>query len=85
MRTVVAGESVSITGFGAFEPVHHEARLARNPLTGGKVEVDARVLPRFRPHQGFKDLTSGARPLPEGISAIRKAPKGTYSNPKEAA
>ncbi|MFJ1706814.1 HU family DNA-binding protein [Kitasatospora sp. NPDC088346] len=79
VRAVVAGDTVSVTGFGAFEPVEHASRLARNPQTGEKVKVPARRVPRFRPHERFKDLADSRRALPMAGSSIRKDPKGTHA------
>ncbi|MBW0118953.1 HU family DNA-binding protein, partial [Pseudonocardia abyssalis] len=39
VSTVGSGDSVSITGFGVFEPRVRAARVARNPRTGETVEV----------------------------------------------
>ncbi|MFD8156876.1 HU family DNA-binding protein [Streptomyces malaysiensis] len=78
VRAVVAGERVSVTGFGSFEKVERPARYARNPQTGERVRVKKTSVPRFRPGQGFKDLVSGSKKLPRGGEvAVKKAPKGS--------
>ncbi|MFH8574016.1 HU family DNA-binding protein [Streptomyces sp. NPDC017993] len=78
VRAVVAGDRVSITGFGSLERVERPARYARNPQTGERVRVSKTSVPRFRAGQGFKDLVSGSKKLPRGDEvAIRKAPKGS--------
>ncbi|MER5641289.1 HU family DNA-binding protein [Kitasatospora sp. NPDC002227] len=79
VRAVVAGERVSVTGFGSLEPVQRPARYARNPQTGERVRVRKSVVPRFRPGQGFKDLVSGAKKLPKQGPSIMKAPKGSLT------
>jgi len=80
VRAVVAGERVSITGFGSFERVERPARYARNPQTGERVRVRKTAVPRFRAGQGFKDLVSGSKKLPRGSEvAVRKAPKGSVT------
>lgn len=80
LRAVVAGERVSVTGFGSFEKVDRPARYARNPQTGERVRVKKTSVPRFRPGQGFKDLVSGAKKLPKGGEvAVKKAPKGSLT------
>ncbi len=80
LRAVVAGERVSVTGFGSFEKVDRPARYARNPQTGERVRVKKTSVPRFRPGQGFKDLVSGAKKLPKGSEvAVKKAPKGSLT------
>ncbi|MFF4212848.1 HU family DNA-binding protein [Streptomyces sp. NPDC001796] len=80
VRAVVAGERVSVTGFGSFEKVERPARYARNPQTGERVRVRKTSVPRFRAGQGFKDLVSGTKKLPRGGEvAVKKAPKGSLS------
>ncbi|MBW1601305.1 HU family DNA-binding protein [Streptomyces sp. JJ66] len=79
VRTVCAGERVSVTGFGSFEKVERPARYARNPQTGERVRVKKTAVPRFRAGQGFKDLVSGAKKLPKNDVAVKKAPKGSLS------
>ncbi|MEV6736988.1 HU family DNA-binding protein [Streptomyces sp. NPDC051104] len=82
VRAVVAGERVSVTGFGSFEKVERPARYARNPQTGERVRVRKTSVPRFRAGQGFKDLVSGTKKLPRGGEvAVKKAPKGSLSGP----
>jgi DNA-binding protein HU-beta len=73
IRAVAGGDRVSITGFGSFEKVERAARYARNPQTGERVRVKKTAIPRFRPGQGFKDLTSGAKKMPKSGSAAAKA------------
>lgn len=79
VRAVVAGDRVSVTGFGTFEKVDRSARFARNPQTGEKVKVKKTAVPRFRPGQGFKDLVSGSKKLPKEGPSVKKAPKGSLT------
>ncbi|MFI9625714.1 HU family DNA-binding protein [Streptomyces sp. NPDC052042] len=79
VRAVVAGDRVSVTGFGSFEKVDRPARYARNPQTGERVRVKKTSVPRFRAGQGFKDLVSGSKKLPKHDVAVKKAPKGSLS------
>jgi len=85
VRAVVAGERVSVTGFGTLEKVQRSARYARNPQTGERVRVKKSTVPRFRPGQGFKDLVSGSKKLPKEGPSIMKAPKGSLTAGKSAA
>ncbi|MFI9719514.1 HU family DNA-binding protein [Streptomyces sp. NPDC052396] len=83
VRAVVAGDRVSVTGFGSFEKVDRPARYARNPQTGERVRVKKTSVPRFRAGQGFKDLVAGTKKLPKGDEvAVKKAPKGSLSGAK---
>ncbi|MFS0704660.1 HU family DNA-binding protein [Cellulomonas sp. 179-A 9B4 NHS] len=69
---LVAGERVTLTGFGTFEPVARAERFARNPRTGETVRVAATTVTRFRPGAGLRaavaahdagtSATSGASP-----------------------
>ena len=56
---LAGGESVSIVGFGAFEPRRREARTARNPATGEPVSVAARTVPSFKPSRSLRDRVDG--------------------------
>ncbi|MFD9129974.1 HU family DNA-binding protein, partial [Kitasatospora sp. NPDC059571] len=85
VRAVVAGDRVSVTGFGTFEKVERSARFARNPQTGERVKVKKTSVPRFRPGQGFKDLVSGAKKLPKEGPSVKKAPKGSLTPGKSGA
>ncbi|KJY42227.1 DNA-binding protein [Streptomyces sp. NRRL B-1568] len=86
VRAVVAGDRVSVTGFGSFEKVDRPARYARNPQTGERVRVKKTSVPRFRAGQGFKDLVSGSKKLPKGGEvSVKKAPKGSLSGGKVTA
>lgn len=46
---VKAGRSVTLKGFGTFEPRNHAARLGRNPRTGEAVAIPARTVMGFKP------------------------------------
>jgi len=85
VRAVVAGDRVSVTGFGTFEKVERSARFARNPQTGERVKVKKTSVPRFRPGQGFKDLVSGSKKLPKEGPSVKKAPKGSLTPGKSGA
>lgn len=80
VRAVVAGDTVSVTGFGSVAPRDRPARTARNPQTGAKVHVDATRIVRFRPGVRFQDLVAGRADLPAVGNCIKKAPK----TPREA-
>ena len=53
-----AGEKVTLTGFGTFEPRKRDARTARNPQTGESVKVPARTVPAFKAGQKLKDTVA---------------------------
>lgn len=59
VTAVAAGERVSLSGFGSFEPRARAARSGRNPLTGEALEIPAGVAPVFKPATAFKQAVSG--------------------------
>ncbi|NUK19821.1 HU family DNA-binding protein, partial [Streptomyces lunaelactis] len=75
VRAVVAGDTVSVTGFGSLQARDREPRVARDPQTGGRVTVPATRVLRFRPGARFKDLAAGRKSLPATGNSIQKAPK----------
>jgi DNA-binding protein HU-beta len=88
------GERVSLFGFGVFEKVDRAARTARNPSTGGTVQVPATSVPRFRPGQALKDAVNGrsradrpartASAAPEAPAKPAKAEKPARPGGKKA-
>ena len=46
---------VALVGFGTFEAKKREAREGRNPLTGEKVQIAAKVVPSFKAGSKLKD------------------------------
>lgn len=51
---VADGESVTLSGFGTFEPRQRKARTGRNPRTGEAVPIPPTTVPVFRPGNSFK-------------------------------
>jgi DNA-binding protein HU-beta len=47
--SLIRGERVTISGFGAFGVSHRKARRVRNPRSGSAIEVAAKRVPRFAP------------------------------------
>jgi DNA-binding protein HU-beta len=72
VRTVQAGENVTITGFGVFEKRSRAARVARNPRTGETVHVAPTSVPSFRPGTTFKAVVSGRAELPADAPAVKR-------------
>ena len=54
IETVAESESVTLSGFGTFEPRQRKARTGRNPRTGDAVPIPPRTVPSFRPGNSFK-------------------------------
>lgn len=74
VSTVGSGDSVSITGFGVFEPRARAARVARNPRTGETVQVEATTVPAFRPGTGFRAAVGGATGPAPRATPVRRRP-----------
>lgn len=53
--TLVAGEKVSIVGFGAFDVKERGVRVGRNPKTREEIEIPATKVPFFKAGKALKD------------------------------
>lgn len=51
-------EKIELRGFGSFKLRHRGARQGRNPKTGEKVEVPAKVVPYFKPGKDLRELVN---------------------------
>ena len=49
-------DSVTLVGFGTFEPRKRAARVGRNPQTGKELKIAAKVVPAFSAGKKFKEL-----------------------------
>ena len=57
---VVAGEKVSIVGFGTFETIERAARIGRNPQTSEEIMIPASKAPKFKASSAFKNAVKNA-------------------------
>ena len=57
-KTVAAGESVQLIGFGTFATGARAARSGRNPKTGETIEIPAAKTVKFTAGKAFKDAVS---------------------------
>ena len=55
IQSVVAGETVRISGFGTLESADTEARTGRNPTTGEPLQIAASKRVSFKASKPFKD------------------------------
>ncbi|MGC4098008.1 MAG: integration host factor subunit alpha [Nitrospira sp.] len=53
-KTLQAGESINISGFGKFTVRHKKARLGRNPRTGEPIPISPRRVVTFKTSLEFK-------------------------------
>ncbi len=80
---LVAGERVTLTGFGTFEPVPRPERSARNPRTGAAVTVAATTVTRFRAGAGLRAAVAGHGPAPLTGAAAQGAPDAPAGTPAD--
>ncbi|KWB72735.1 DNA-binding protein [Burkholderia ubonensis] len=57
-RTVSAGDSVQLVGFGAFSQGQRAARTGRNPTTGAAIAIAAATTVKFSAGKAFKDAVN---------------------------
>ncbi len=50
------GETVKVSGFGAFTVKSRKARVGTSPVDGKKIEIPATKTVGFKPSKGLKDL-----------------------------
>ena len=55
---LVAGEKVSLVGFGSFEVVERAARTGRNPKTSEEIMIPASKAPKFKASKALKDAVN---------------------------
>ncbi len=88
MSDVKAGNKVSISGFGIFNPTSRAARTGRNPQTGAPVKIAASKGVRFAPATAFKnELNAGGKKAAAKKAAPAKkasAKKGAAATAKKA-
>jgi DNA-binding protein HU-beta len=59
-KTVAAGDTVQLIGFGSFETGERAARTGRNPKTGETIEISAVKTVRLIAGRSFKDVVNRA-------------------------
>jgi DNA-binding protein HU-beta len=63
---LIAGDKVTLVGFGSFSTITRKARTGRNPQTGKAIKIAAKTSGKFSPGKSLKDLV--------GKKAKAKAP-----------
>ncbi len=76
VETLVEERRIELRNFGVFEVKMRAARKARNPRTGGQVEVPAKFVVTFKPG---KEMEAKVRDLEEREEARRLAASGGSS------
>ena len=49
-------KSVALTGFGTFSVMKRKARSGINPVTGKKMQIPAKRVPKFKPGKALKAI-----------------------------
>ena len=57
-EALVKKDKVQLIGFGTFEVKERAARTARNPQTGGTIQIAAKKAPYFKAGKAFKDAVN---------------------------
>ncbi len=61
VEAMASGEGVELRGFGSFTLRHRRARQGRNPRLGTTVEVEAKVVPHFKPGKALRERVAASR------------------------
>ncbi len=61
VRSVSAGEKVTLVGFGTFEARHRKARVGRNPKTNEPLQIPAKRVAGFRVGKEFSEAVNSKR------------------------
>jgi DNA-binding protein HU-beta len=57
-EALVSGDGITLVGFGAFKAVKRAARIGRNPRTGKKIKIPAKMVIRFSAGKDLKDAVN---------------------------
>ena len=49
------GHEITIPGLGTFSKKHKAERIATNPLTGQKIKIPSKNVPKFKPAKNLKE------------------------------
>lgn len=58
-KTLAAGDSLTLVGFGTFAVKERAERTGRNPQTGSEITIPAAKVPGFKPGKTLKDAVNG--------------------------
>lgn len=60
-EVLASGDSVTLVGFGVFEPVVRRGREGRNPATGETLHIPEKSVPKFRPGKALVDKVGASK------------------------
>jgi DNA-binding protein HU-beta len=67
-ETLAKGEDVTVVGFGAFKSIHRAGRIGRNPRTGERVDIPAKLAAKFVPGKDLRKKMNLVKPKGKGKS-----------------
>ena len=74
VKSLRAGDKIEVRGFGSFRTRERKARVGRNPKTGTRVDVPAKMIPYFKPSKELKDLVNGGAKRESTAAGSASAP-----------
>ena len=63
VKTVAAGDTVTLVGFGTFKSANRAARTGKNPKTGATLKIPATTVPKFTAGTAFKAAVAPKKPV----------------------
>lgn len=57
-KSLSRGEEVAVAGFGTFKVFKRAARAGINPKTGEKIQIAAKIAPKFRASKQLKEAVA---------------------------
>ena len=57
-KSLSKGEEVAVAGFGVFKVMKRAARAGINPKTGEKIQIAAKIAPKFRAAKVLKEAVN---------------------------
>ena len=60
-EALVNGKTIQLIGFGSFSTTKRAARTGRNPQTGKKINIPAKVVPKFKPGKNLREAVNSPK------------------------
>ena len=73
METLLTEGRIELRNFGVFQVKKRKARKARNPLTGEKVDVPAKLVVTFKPGREMEERVGQMDEVPGKVAAMPSA------------
>jgi len=68
---LAAGGRIEIRDFGSFDLKQKNPRIGRNPKTGERIQVPAKVVPRFKPGKELRERVDTIHGLHAGPAVVQ--------------